>query len=303
MPYITPDRFRVMGFGVDLGDLEDADFAFVIERASSLVDAYCNVPVLPQKHDFRGGTITREQHRWRLPDPTLSSAYTEVGTRRVYPFHGPLKTMTQFKVMFTQNYSITIDPSNLYINTSEGWAEVISLAAVVTGIYPVGVNFGLYTPVAEINYTYGWAFTSTDERLVADDGYTFRASNQFWDISTAPTIKLNGATQGSGYTVDAYEGTVVFDALQAPDARVTATYNYTMPDSIRDATAFVIADILGDRELHQRGMGHLAQVRIAELEVTRENAGRSGALRAMAEGGVPLEAQTLLAPFRYLTAR
>ncbi len=303
MAYITPDRFRVMGFGVDLGDLEDPDFAFIIERATSLVDAYCNVPQMPVAHDFRGGTISNEQHRWRLPDPTLASSYLEVGTRRIYPYHAPIKEVTSFKVNFTQHYNITIAPDNLYVNHIEGWAEVVSLAAVVSGIFPVGINFGLYTPVADVSYTYGWEFYATDEILQADDAFTYRGANQFWHISTPPAVTVDGTPVTSGYTVDAYEGRIIFDTQQAPGTIVRASYVYPLPPAIRDATAFVVADILGDRELHQRGMGHLGQVRIAELEVTRENFGRGGAAKQVAEAGVPMEAQTLLAPYRYITAR
>lgn len=304
MPYITPDRFRVMGFGVDLSDIDDADFAFVCDRASSLVDAYCNIPILPTRHDFRGGVIRKEQHRWRIGDPNVMLSTLDVGTRRVYPLHGPIGDITSFAVKFTNTYQVTIDPANLYVNKTEGWAEVVSLAAVVTGIYPVGINFGLYTPVAEIDYSYGWTFDAAEERLVNDDGQTWRASNQFWDTSTTtPVIKVNGVTQTNNYTVDAYEGRVIFPSALAADAIVTATYRFTLPSDIRDATAYVIADILSDRELRQRGMGRLGQVRIAELEMTRETYGLGGPAQKAAESGVPFEAKTLLEPFRFLTAR
>lgn len=304
MGYLTPDRFRVMGFGVDLSDLSDADFAFVIERASSLVDTYCNVPVLPSKHDFRGGVITGEQHRWRLPDPTMM--ISEVGSRRVYPFHAPLRNVTGFKVMFTQHYQVEIDPNNLYVNQIEGWAEVISLAAVVTGIYPVGVNFGLYTPVAVVNYEYGYRFTSTDETLIPDDagaydGSAYRANEQFWASDFAPIVKIDGEIQTSGYTVNRTEGLVIFDSILEADAKVQATYVYTMPSPIRDATGYVVADLLAERELYQRGMGRLGQIRIAEMEIRRQDtyAHRS----PDAEGSVPIEARQLLAPYRYISAR
>lgn len=294
-----------MGFGVDLTDVEDAEFAFMCERASSIVDAYCNVPMLPSKHDFRGGAVRKEQHRWRLSDPNVMLTTLDVGTRRVYPIHAPIRDVTSFSVKFTNTYQVTIDPNNLYVNQTEGWAEVVSLAAVVTGIYPVGVNFGLYTPVAEIDYTYGWSFSALSERLVPDDGFTFRASNQFWDLSiTQPVIALNGVTQTSGFTIDAYEGRVIFDTLLGPDAVVTASYEYTLPPDIRDATAYVIADILGDRDLRLRGMGKLGQMRIAELEMTRETqATRKTAAQLEGDAGIPVEARTLLTPFRFISAR
>lgn len=304
MAYLTPDRFRVMGFGVDLTDLSDADFAFAIERASSLVDTYCNVPVIPSKHDFRGGVVAGEQHRWRLPDPTMM--VNEVGTRRVYPFHGPLRSVTSFKVMFTENYQIEVDPANLYVNQSENWAEVVSLAAVVSGIYPVGVSFGLYTPVAVINYTYGYRFTSTDETLIPDDsgaydGSAYRANEQYWAADATPIVKKNGVVQTSGYTVNKTEGLVIFNTLLEAEDKVTCTYVYTLPSAIRDATGYILADVLAERELYQRGMGRLGQIRIAEMEIRRQDTYNR---RVSEEGGaIPPEARALLAPYRFISAR
>lgn len=304
MAYLTPDRFRVMGFGVDLSDISDADFAFALERASSLVDAYCNTPILPQKHDFRGGTITGEQHRWKLPDPTMM--ISEVGTRRVYPFHGPLRSITSFKVMFTENYQIEINPGNLYVNRSENWAEVVSLAAIVSGIYPVGVSFGLYTPVAVVSYTYGYRFTSTDETLIPDDagayeGSAYRANEQFWATDVDPVVKIDGVVQTTGYTVNRTEGVVVFNDLLDSDAKVQATYTYTLPPQIRDATGYVLADILAERELFQRGMGRLGQIRIAEMELRRQDTYNKKYHDE--EAAIPPEARSLLAPYRFLTGR
>ena len=67
MPYLTPQRFREMAFGIDISELDDTELAALIAQATSVVNSYCNVPRIPQMHDFRGGTITGEQHQWRYP--------------------------------------------------------------------------------------------------------------------------------------------------------------------------------------------------------------------------------------------
>lgn len=60
--YLTPEAFRVMGFGVDLSVFEEVEVRNILARASARVNTYCAVPNLPQPHDFRGGTVTGEQH-------------------------------------------------------------------------------------------------------------------------------------------------------------------------------------------------------------------------------------------------
>ena len=59
MSYITPQRFREMGFGIDISELDDTELLSLCRQASAVVDAYCNVPRIPQKHDFRGGTMSK----------------------------------------------------------------------------------------------------------------------------------------------------------------------------------------------------------------------------------------------------
>lgn len=267
MAYLTPDRYRAMGFGIDLTDLEDVDLRATLNRASALVDSYCGVSQMPQKHQFYGGTITGEQHNWRLPADYYSS--TDLGSRRVYLYHRPIKTITDFRVKFTNTYDVAISPSNLYINNSEGWAEVVSLAAVVTGIYPVGINFGLYTPVAETSYTYGFEFAVVDEILVDTDAQTFRASNGFWAASPAPKVYINAALQSSGYTVDSVEGTVFFTVAPTATDVITASYTYTLPSAIAEATGMITATLLAERGLQAIGMGGIAVMQVAEVELRR----------------------------------
>jgi hypothetical protein len=302
MTYLTPDRFKAMGFGLDLADVEDYELRQTLARASALVDAYCAVPMLPQRHDFRGGTITGEQHDWRLADMSIGISAGSLGSRRVWANHKPIKDVTSFKVKFTNTYDVTIAPENLYIQHIEGWAEVVSIAAIVTGIYPVGINFGLYTPVAEFDYTYGYNLTATDEVLDPTDAATFRSVNNWWATTPAPVIYKNGVVQTSGYTVDYNEGTVTFDANLAATDLVTVDYTYKMPSAIGEATALVAVHLLGEADLQRKGMAGIGMLRVAEVELRREGMGRRGATTGVMDELEP-EITALLAPFVFHTVR
>lgn len=295
--YITPDRFRAMGFGLDLTDVEEVELRQTITRASALIDAYCAVPMAPQKHDFRGGTITAEQHAWPLPDISMIS---RVGTRRVYPLHRPITEVTAFRVDFTNSFGLDITPSNLYVNYVENWAEVVSLAAVVSGVYPVGINFGLYTPVAKISYKYGWSISETGDYLEPTDADEYRGNHQWWHTSPAPKVYIDGVLQTIGYSINYDEGTVVFaDNLTASQV-VTADYNYKLPDPIAEATGFMVAHLLGERDLQQKGMAGIGMMRVAEVELRREGMGRRA--QTVTEEMEP-EIAALLAPYVYTTVR
>ena len=213
--YLTTARFREMGFGVDVTEINDRELSALIAQASSVVDAYCNVPRIPQKHDFRGGSITGEQHSWKMPEHSL-----DYGQRRMYPFHWPILQINQFRIYVTNSQYVEIAPSELFINNSERWFEIVSYAVTSIGMFGAMIvpNIGLATPVAKVDYDYGWDFTVTDEPLTHSDGQTWRAQNQYWhstaDVegnSRAPVIKKNGSTISTGFTIDYDEGTIVLD--------------------------------------------------------------------------------------------
>lgn len=293
--YLTPQRFREMGFGIDVSELDDAELQALAVGASAVVDAYCNVPRLPQKHDFRGGTITGEQHQWRIP-----WGPTDIGQRRMYLFHGPIQTVTRFRIYVTNTQYLEILPSELMINQTERYFEVVSLAITSQGLFNALIipNVGLATPVAKTDYTYGWDFTVVDENMVCSDGQTWRAQNQWWftDTDRAPVIKKNGAVQSSGYTVDANEGTVVFtDNLLATDT-VTATYHHKLPWEVQFGTGHIMAYLHGQAELHARGMAHLNRLKVAEVEMSRATPTNMDSLAQMLNTLVP-EAALLLGAY------
>lgn len=218
-----------------------------------------------------------------------------LGSRRVYLTHRPIKDVTSFVVKFTTSYQVTINPADLYINHLEGWAEVVSLAAVVSGLYPVGLNFGLYTPVAEVDYTYGFNFSEEEEELYLVDGNTYQGIRGFWDSN--PVIKIDGTVQTSGFDVDLEDGQVTFTSPQSADSDITATYTYTLPDAIPEATGIIATHLLAERELAAKGMAALNSIKVAEIALQRTRS--RSANDAQTQDTIPPEAANLLDPFRY----
>lgn len=268
--YLTPQRFREMGFGIDVSELDDAELLSLINQATSVVNSYCNVPRIPQLHDFRGGTITNETHTWRYPVNSL-----DIGQRREYLFHWPILAISNFRIYVTNTQYIEIAPTELMINNTEKYFEIVSLAITSFGLFNALIvpNVYLASPLAKTSYTYGWDFEVADEYLSCTDGQTWRAQNQWWfsDSTRLPVVKKNGAVQSSGYTVDSSEGTVVFsDNLLAADV-VTASYHHKLPSDIQYGTGHIVAYLHGQAELHARGMAHLNRLRVAEVEMTRQN--------------------------------
>lgn len=294
--YLTPARFREMGFGIDVGELDDAELLALINQASSVVDSYCNVPRIPQMHDFRGGTITGEQHAWRYPTTPF-----EIGQRRYYPWHWPIIAIQQFRIYVTNTQYVEIAPTELMINNSERYLEVVSLALTSSGLFNALIvpNVGLATPIAKCSYTYGWDLTVNDEYLVCSDGQTWRAQNQFWHTDTGrePVIKKNGTIQTTGFTVNPIEGTVVFDSNLAASDIVSASYHHKLPRDIQYGTGHIISHLHGEAELHARGMAHLTRMRVAEVDMERDlRRGQPSGLAELLDQLVP-EAALLLAAY------
>ncbi len=283
MLYVTPEKFRVAGTGIDISGIEDVELVSILSRASAAVNAYCAVPQLPQPHDFRGGTITGERHIWNL-DATY---------RRVYPWHAPMKEISAFQINVSEGSYIVVNPDDLFVNLSEGYAEVVSLSLGI-GVFPVVSNLSLLQPVGQIDYTYGYEFPVTNERLYETDANTFRAQHQFW--TGTPTVYVNGDEKDPGdYEVDAEEGTVNIEVdLEAGDV-VRADYTYTLPPNIGEATSLIAADYLSERSLTSKGMSGLLEIQVAEVRLRRPTP--TAALVREDVMRIPENAKVLLAPY------
>src|SRR6185295_9658182 len=111
---LSPRRYQVAGYGLALPDNYTLlTLRNTLVRAQAEVDRYCNIPKQPVPFDWRGGTMTDEQHQWPIINPL---AYGQ-GARRVYLNAGPIKAVTSFILDLGKTYTVVITPEDgIYIN-------------------------------------------------------------------------------------------------------------------------------------------------------------------------------------------
>lgn len=141
--YITAAELREYELGAlslpDGTDSSDGRLEKLIGVASRMVDGYCGF-------SFRYKS-TVEQHKWNQE------------TRRVFPYSRPIISVASFDVYVSNQQKATFNTSDLYVNTTQNYVEVTSLANVTYSLFPAIVALGLIDPVAVINYTHGYAVT------------------------------------------------------------------------------------------------------------------------------------------------
>lgn len=247
------------------------------------------MPTIPVRHDFRGGVISTaspEQHEWRYPGAYQASAV--IGQRRAYPYHQPIISIEQFRIYVTNTQYVEISPNDLFIQNTERYVEVVSLAITSSGLFNALIipNVGLATPTLQMAYTYGRRLRVLDEPISAAEGNTlYRAENQWWFVDTDNPVNVyvNGVlkTPTTDYTYNASEGTVLFvsppGAEDEPgEVSVTLDYTYRLPWEIREATSLIARYELGEARLSAKGMLGLESIKIAELSLSRPRRLRTG---------------------------
>jgi len=290
--YITPQKLLTMELGADFDGLDDFKLTSLCAQATSWIDSYCAVPM---GHDFRGGTVTGEQHQWRYP-----SSPFDVGQRRVFLYQRPVISIEQFRIYVSkQPIYLEIAPENLVIYHEGGYFDIVALALAPSGVFNALVvpNVGLFTPQDETNYTYGRRFAILGEELLTTDAYTVRAENQWWVASPAPVVYKNGTPQTTGFTVDRNEGTVRFDTALAMSDAVTADYTHTLDNRILQAAGHIVAYLRGGSKMRERGMDRIGTLKVAEVSITRQTPVRGVDLGESLAQYIP-EAAMLLAGFK-----
>jgi hypothetical protein len=302
--YVTPDAFKQMRLGSDVTGIPDLQLAVVLERASTIVNGYCTVPTIPQPHDFRGGSIVGEQHVWRLPEGGPGSDQT--GTRRVYPFHWPIKAVSEFNIAVTNTQiALDIQPSEIIIQNSDRYLEVVTLIGATFGLFNAIAmpNAFLATPTVRLDYTYGREIRQTGETIYPVDETNrvlFRAINQWWlvDVDHTVNVYVGGVLTTSGFTVDADEGTILFDAPVTGSVKVD--YTYTLMPEVRDATALIARYEFAQSAITAKGLSGLETIRMAELEITQRREPRgSGVVSANNLDRLVPEAADLLSGMKF----
>lgn len=283
MKYISPALYRSMGYGADTSQLDDEALGFQIEAASALVNRFCNQP---RGFDFRGGSVTGEQHQW-----TIGNGYAP-GTQRLWPDCRPVTECNSFLIQVTNTQYLNVTPELVFLNKQLNYLEpVIAASSIGIWSYTQIPIAGLHVPVAKIDYTYGYSFTETDEVLSPEGGQTWRAAHQWWTDDPVSVTVNNLDIQPS--VIDMDEGTVTLPEMVDSDDVVRASYTHRLPWEIRDATALVTTQLLGTREIVAAGMSGLSGIRVEEVELRQSR----DALAARQE--ISGLAATLLIPFKW----
>jgi len=294
-PYLTAKRFAATGgFGIDTSSLTTAQLRGTLQRATTTVNQWCNAAQVPQPFDFRGGAVTDEQHLFPIPSPLIPNP----GSRRVFVYQRPLRTVTAFAIQFTTTYQITLDAaSDIFINATEGWCEIIASQPTIIGYPPIGYWYGLYQPIAKVSYTYGHQIAVTDDGCEGSSPTTFWASYGQWDATAAIEVQVNGVVVDSAdYSTNAADGSITFVTAPAVGAEVTASYTTTLPDAISQATGLIAVDQIARSRIAARGMIGLSNIKVAEISMTMAQAGQG---RYVTRNGVsiPESAAALLGAF------
>lgn len=266
-PYMSGPRFlAVAGFGIDASFLTGPQLRASLQRATTMVNAWTSNAQIPVPFDFRGGTVTGEQHRFQPPNPILAYA----GSRRVFPHQLPLRTVTAFALDFTNGYHITLNPANdIYVNATEGWAEIVASQPTIIGYPPIGYWFGLYQPVASISYTYGYRNAIVGDTLEAASPFLYYGTYGQWD-STGVSVTLDGAVQDpSTYKVNAADGSVKFTTAPGVGVEVAASYTALLPAAVEQAAGIIATDLIAKARNTQRMPG-LSSMKVAEISLTRQ---------------------------------
>lgn len=266
--YLSPARYLAGGYGADTSGMTQAAVRNVLVRATSRVNRYCNAPKLPSPFDFRGGAMIDEMHQW----PIVNSLAYGPGARRVYVNATPLRTVTALSIQLGVSPQITIDPSDqLFVNTMEGYAEIVALTPTIVGTWPLALQLGLYQPLARISYTYGRTFPVVGDVLEAESPTLYTASHGNWSSTIAPTVYVDGVEiDPTDYAINYDDGSVTFDDAAEPavQSEVSADYTYLLDDAIAQATGVVATNLLGARAMASRGMLGLQSLRVAEVALS-----------------------------------
>lgn len=293
-PYLTPNRFALGGYGIDISTMSKSALAQTLQRATTQVNTWCNGVQVPVPFDFRGGAVADELHTWGVADPLVAIP----GWRRIYVYQKPLRTVTAFSIQFTNTYSITLTTDQLFVNTSESWAEIIATQPTIIGYPPLGYWFGLDKPQAQISYTYGYRQPITDDILEAFTPTLYYASQGQWLAGGDVTVQIDGVTQDPGdYTVKERDGAILFATAPAPNTEVTASYTATMPDAIAQATGLIAVDLLGKSRFAARGLIGLQSLKVAEVAITAATGKQPGDYVTKNGIVIPSSAAVYLAPY------
>jgi hypothetical protein len=293
MKYLTLGQYRRVSDGVSLADVSDMILAMMISRAEAAIDAHMGFD------EKRGGY---EPHQIMIQAPF------DERTRKVFDvlYHLPLRNVTRFRIQVSNvtqsgaGFFAEINPGDCVINNDQHYVEIVPLQAVTYALSPVILQLGLRPAIVDLDCEVGFYNSVYKEPLINDgQNKTFYATDGFWASSysqalhtqpnqvppTSPNLYVNDVLASqSTYSVDYTEGSVTFNSVQLPTARVTADFVKTIPDYVTEACILQVTYLLGRRNLNKLGAYKgLYRIRTGEQELdypVRINVNDTGRVQA-----------------------
>lgn len=288
MLYVTPGRYRTMGFGAALDEIEDSSLEAQLRLASSLINRYC---ARPHTYDFRGGIVIDEKHPWRI-----GNEHTPRGSVSVFPYCKPVLSVASFQIYVTNTQYLDVATQYLNIGSASEVTPVIAASSIGIWTYSAIPVAGLPVPELRITYSYGYSHSDIDDELFTEGGGVYRAPSQ-WLISVAEVTKNDTPlTLTTDYTVNMVEGTITLsesqqDAMDLDDV-LRMSYTHSIPEAVRDATAVVVTDLIGAGQVVGAGLQGLSRIKAEEIELATD------AKSSVTSGDINERAKLLLAPYR-----
>lgn len=117
MLYLTPNRYRTIGTGVDLSETDDSELRVILTNASRMANRAAHAPV---GYSFLGGTITDEEHNWRV-----GNVY-KAPSGRLWPFFRPIREVSNVRINVTRTQYIDFGSDQIFTQRDLGYTEPVA---------------------------------------------------------------------------------------------------------------------------------------------------------------------------------
>jgi hypothetical protein len=219
----------------------------------------------PEGYSFLGGTVTAEEHQWMV-----GNVY-KPASGRIWPLYRPLISASLLRINVTRTQYIDFTEQQMFVQNDLGYVEPVA-APNTTALFTSVPPWLLTSPVAYVDYEYGFDFSCTDERMTTLSGGILQGNHQYWFTDEEVVLKLNGTVvDSSDYEIDYDEGTITPNVVPTDDEVYKASYHYRLPPGIAAATTLVGTDLIGQSAIAAAGMLGLSGFKVEEVEVRQSS--------------------------------
>lgn len=249
-PYLTLNEYKTAPTSIDIDNLvfnsqdpevQDAELANTIARASSWIDTFCN--------QVLAATVESEQQRSRVSTD---------GSIRLHPRYNPVMALTSFNWGYPPNLQGLADCSIAWIEEQEIIIPNITLSTWTTQ-GPLQFGIGAGTPSNEVfmKYTYVAGYTNTTI-LTAVAGQSSLTVTDPTGMIAGQMLKIYDGQYSENVTV---ASTYTFGSATVPLVR-PLVYNHlptvaisALPPAVKEAAILVTTSFLKTRGDSSMTMG------------------------------------------------